>query len=198
MPPAVMEPTPYGAVYFFNFISSTGTAISLASLLSISFMGNYSYKKGYYCFGRTLYQLRFALGTLPIVLALAYIMNYSGMSTTLGLAFNSLGAFFPFFAPLIGYIGVFLTGSEVSCNALFGLLQRTNAEALGFDPNAMVASNMTGGGSAKMITAQTISVATAATGQSGQEGKILERTWKVSLLYLGLSCLFSGGIAYWG
>ena len=198
MPPAVGEPTPYGAIYFFNFISSTGTAIFLASLLSVAFMGKYSHKKAYYCFGRTLYQLRFALGTLPIVLALAYIMNYSGMSTTLGLAFNSLGAFFPFFAPLIGYIGVFLTGSEVSCNALFGLLQRTNAEALGFDPNAMIAANMTGGGSAKMITAQTISVATAATGQSGQEGKILERTWKVSLLYLGLSCLFSGGIAYWG
>ena len=196
MPPTVSHPTLYGAKYFFNLISAPGTAILLAGLISIPLLPNYSFKKGAACYWQTLYQLRYALGTLPLVLGLAYLMNYSGMSSALGLAFYTVGALFPFFSPVIGYIGVFLTGSEVSSNALFGLLQRTNAEALGFDPYRMVAGNMVGGGAAKMIAPQTIAVATAATGQVGQEGELLMRTWKSSLFFLLLGSLFTGFIAY--
>lgn len=195
-PPAVVLSTVYPARYIANFISTPGTAILLTGLLSIFIMPGYSLKKAFQCYLRTLHQLRFALATLPLVLALAYLMNYSGMSISIGLAFNAVGPLFPFFSPLIGYIGVFLTGSETSSNALFGLLQQTNADSLGFSSPQMLANNMIGGGAAKMITPQTIAVATAATHLGGQEGKILEQTWKVSLLYLIFVSLWAGAIAY--
>lgn len=195
-PPAVALSTVYPARYIANFISTPGTAILLTGLLSIFIMPGYSLKKAIQCYIRTLHQLRFALATLPLVLALAYLMNYSGMSITIGLAFNAVGLLFPFFSPLIGYIGVFLTGSETSSNALFGLLQQTNADSLGFSSPQMLANNMVGGGAAKMITPQTIAVATAATHLGGQEGKILEQTWKISLLYLVFVSLWAGAIAY--
>lgn len=195
-PPAIAEITPYPARYMANIISTPGTAILLSGIIATWIMPGYSLKKAALCYGRTIYQLRFALGTLPLVLALAYIMNYSGMSITIGLAFSSLGALFPFFSPIIGYIGVFLTGSETSANALFGLLQQTNANALGLSSPQMLANNMIGGGAAKMITPQTIAVATAATHLGGQEGKIFEQTWKISLFYLLLVSLWAGFLAY--
>lgn len=195
-PPAVNYSIVYPARYIANFISTPGTAILLTGLLSVFIMPGYSLKRALQCYLRTLYQLRFALATLPLVLALAYLMNYSGMSITIGLAFNAVGSLFPFFSPLIGYIGVFLTGSETSSNALFGLLQQTNADSLGFSSPQMLANNMVGGGAAKMITPQTIAVATAATHLGGQEGKILEKTWKISLLYLVCVSLWAGAIAY--
>lgn len=195
-PPAVATLAAYPARYFFNLISTPGTAILLTGILSIFVLPGYSLKKGFACYLRTIYQLRFALGTLPLVLALAYLMNYSGMSITIGLAFNAVGPLFPFFSPMIGYIGVFLTGSETSSNALFGLLQQTNANMHGLSTPQMLANNMVGGGAAKMITPQTISVATAATGLAGQEGKILEKTWKISLFYLLLVSLWASLISY--
>ena len=195
-PPAVPEIIPYPARFIANFISTPGTAILLTGLVSMLLMPGYSVKKAFQCYKKTIFQLRFALGTLPLVLALAYLMNYSGMSITIGLAFNAVGPLFPFFSPMIGYIGVFLTGSETSSNALFGVLQQTNANNLGFSAPQMLANNMVGGGAAKMITPQTISVATAATNLGGQEGKILEQTLKISLLYLLLVSLWAGLIAY--
>jgi lactate permease len=107
------------------------------------------------------------------MLALAFVTKYSGSDATLGLAFTKTGALYPFFAPLLGWLGVALTGSDTSSNALFGSLQRITAEQLGLNALLIVASNSTGGVMGKMIDAQSIVVAAVATEQSGGEGKIL-------------------------
>ncbi len=111
-----------------------------------------------------------------MILGLAFLMNYSGMSSTLGLAFTATGSFFPFFSPILGWIGVFLTGSDTSSNALFANMQKTAAEQLNIDPHLTVAANSSGGVVGKMISPQSISVATAATGMVGQEGTIFRFT----------------------
>ncbi|MPM62629.1 L-lactate permease [bioreactor metagenome] len=118
----------------------------------------------------------FPIVTIAMILGLAYLMNYSGMSATMGLAFTKTGSLFPFFAPILGWLGVFLTGSDTSSNALFSSLQRTTAEQIGVDPHLMVAANSSGGVCGKMISPQSISVATAATGLVGEEGTIFRFT----------------------
>jgi lactate permease len=117
-----------------------------------------------------------------MILGLAWIMNYSGMSSTLGLAFTATGVLFPIFSPILGWLGVFLTGSDTSSNALFGSLQKTTAQQIGVDPALMVAANSSGGVCGKMISPQSISVATAATGLVGEEGTIFRFTLKHSIL----------------
>jgi lactate permease len=107
------------------------------------------------------------------MLAIAYTTQFSGTDVTLGLAFTRTGRLYPFFAPLLGWLGVALTGSDTSSNALFGNLQRVTAERLGLNPILICASNSTGGVMGKMIDAQSIVVATSATGQDGEEGRIL-------------------------
>ena len=124
------------------------------------------------CFMRTLRQLTFPIVTIAMILGLAYLMNYSGMSSTLGLAFTHTGSLFPFFSPLLGWLGVFLTGSDTSSNALFCGMQRSTAQAVGMPPELAVAVNSSGGVTGKMISPQSISVATAATGMIGQEGNL--------------------------
>ena len=122
---------------------------------------------------RRLAKMRWALLTIACMLALAFVTKYSGSDATLGLAFTKTGWLYPFFAPLLGWLGVALTGSDTSSNALFGSLQRITAEQLGLNPVLIVASNSTGGVMGKMIDAQSIVVAAVATEQSGGEGKIL-------------------------
>ena len=118
-------------------------------------------------------RLRVALVTIACMLALAYVTKYSGADATMGLAFTKTGIWYPFFAPLLGWLGVALTGSDTSSNALFGSLQRITAEQLNLDPTLIVASNSTGGVMGKMIDAQSIVVAAVATEQPHGEGKIL-------------------------
>ncbi|MCL2502488.1 MAG: L-lactate permease [Bacteroidales bacterium] len=180
-----------GASFNFNIVSAGGTAILLSGLLSALVMPNYSFGKAAACFFRTCKQLRFPILTISAILGLAYIMNYSGMSSTLGLAFTKTGALFPFFAPLLGWLGVFLTGSDTSSNALFGGLQRTTAEAVGVDPGLTVAANSTGGVTGKMISPQSISVATAATGLIGKEGNLFRFTLRHSLAMLFVICIIT-------
>jgi lactate permease len=116
------------------------------------------------------------------VLGLAYLMNYSGAVVTLGLAFAATGALFPFFSALVGWLGVFLTGSDTSANALFGNLQVVTANSLGFDPNIMAASNSSGGVMGKMISLQSLAVAVAATGMArSEEGKLFRFTIRHSV-----------------
>ncbi len=170
--PVVAKNTPYAANFAINFLSAAGTAIFLSGLLSIFIMPKYSFGKAFTCFFSTIKQLVFPIITIAMILGLAYIMNYSGMSSTLGLAFTATGALFPFFSPLLGWMGVFLTGSDTSSNALFGSMQKTAAEQLGVDPNLTVAANSSGGVCGKMISPQSISVACAATGLVGQESTI--------------------------
>ncbi|MCL2727761.1 MAG: L-lactate permease [Bacteroidales bacterium] len=176
------------ASYNFNIVSAGGTAILLSGVISALIMPGYSLGKAVACFFRTCRQLRFPIVTIAAILGLAYIMNHSGMSSTLGLAFTKTGALFPFFAPILGWLGVFLTGSDTSSNALFGSLQRTTAEAVGVDAGLTVAANATGGVTGKMISPQSISVATAATGQIGKEGNLFRFALKHSIAMLLLIC----------
>jgi lactate permease len=124
-------------------------------------------------------------------------MNYSGMSSTLGLAFTKTGFLFPLFSPLLGWLGVFLTGSDTSSNALFSSLQRTTAEAVGVDPHLTVAANSSGGVTGKMISPQSISVATAATNMVGQEGNLFRFTLKHSIAMTIVVCIITLLQAYW-
>ena len=198
VPPAVAG-TPkaiYAAAFNFNIVSAGGTAILISGILSSFVMPNYSFGKAIACFFRTCHQLRFPVLTIATILGLAYIMNYSGMSSSLGLAFTKTGALFPFFAPILGWLGVFLTGSDTSSNALFSGLQRTTAEAVGVDPHLTVAANSTGGVTGKMISPQSISVATAATGLIGKEGNLFRFTLGHSIAMLLVLCVLTMLQAY--
>ena len=174
--------TAYSAIYKFSYASSAGTAIFIAGLISIFFMSSYSFKDAYQCFLKTLKILIYPIITISSILGLAYLMNYSGMSSTIGLALTSTGFLFPFFSPILGWLGVFLTGSDTSSNALFCSLQNTTAEQLGLNPELAVAANSTGGVCGKMISPQSIAVGAAASGLVGKEGDIFRFTIKHSIL----------------
>lgn len=180
--PVVPSITAYRAIYNFSYASSAGTAIFIAGLISVLFMPSYSYKKSYQCFLKTLKQLVYPIITIASILGLAYLMNYSGMSSTIGLALTSTGALFPFFSPILGWFGVFLTGSDTSSNALFCSLQRTSAEQLGLNPVLAVSANSAGGVCGKMISPQSIAIGAAATGIVGKEGDIFRFAFKQSIL----------------
>ena len=180
--PIVAKNTPFPAVFNVNIGSAAGTAIFIAGFLSVLAIPNYGYGKAFACLGRTIKTLKWAICTISMILGLAWIMNYSGMSSTLGLAFTATGVLFPIFSPILGWLGVFLTGSDTSSNALFGSLQKTTAQQIGVDPALMVAANSSGGVCGKMISPQSISVATAATGLVGEEGTIFRFTLKHSIL----------------
>jgi lactate permease len=186
---------PEKAVYELNWLSTTGTGVFLAAILS-AFWLRISPRVFLSEFARTLFRVRWALFTIACMLALAFTTKYSGADATLGLAFTHTGWFYPFFAPLLGWLGVALTGSDTSCNALFGSLQRITAEQLGLNPVLIVASNSTGGVMGKMIDAQSIVVAAAATGQSGGEGKILRFVFLHSLVLAALIGLLTLAQAY--
>lgn len=182
--PIVAKNTPYGAVYTFGWLSAGGTAILLSGIFSVFVIPNYGPSRATACFFKTIKILVYPIITIAMILGLAYLMNYSGMSATMGLAFTKTGAMFPFFAPILGWLGVFLTGSDTSSNALFSSLQRTTAEQIGVDPNLTVAANSSGGVCGKMISPQSISVATAATGLVGEEGTIFRFTLGHSIAML--------------
>ncbi len=182
--PIVAKDAPYAAQFKFNFLSTPGTAILIAGLLSVIFMPKYGYDKAIPCLFKTMKQLKWPIVTIALILGLAYIMNYSGMSSSMGLAFTATGALFPFFAPILGWLGVFLTGSDTSSNALFGSLQKTTAQQIGVDPHLTVAANSSGGVTGKMISPQSISVATAASNMVGKEGDIFRFTLPHSLAML--------------
>ena len=168
------------AVFRFNFLSAPGTAILIASIISARICGVGC--SGYVtAAGKTLQNLRYPFITISSVLALAYIMNASGMTTTLGLVFTGTGFFFPFLSPFLGWLGVFLTGSDTSSNVLFGGLQKVTAQQLGLDPILTGAANSSGGVMGKMISPQSIAVATAATGMVGEEGNLFLFTLRHSL-----------------
>ena len=172
---------PEAAVYRIDWLAATGTGIFVAALLSALWL---RVAPGVFLrqFADTLFQVRWALATIACMLALAYVTKYSGADATLGLAFTRTGCLYPFFAPMLGWLGVALTGSDTSANALFGSLQRITAEQLGLNPVLIVTSNSTGGVMGKMIDAQSIVVAAVATQQSGNEGKILRFVFVHSLV----------------
>jgi lactate permease len=174
MPPVMTKETPYGAVFNFNFAAASGTACMVATILSAIAL-RVTPRQYLQVFGEALKQLRLPTLTVCSVLGMAFLMNYSGATGTLGLAFAATGVLFPFFSAMLGWLGVFLTGSDTSANALFGNLQVVTAGRLGLDPVLMAASNSTGGVMGKMISLQTIAVALAATKMSNEEAARLFR-----------------------
>ncbi len=174
MPPVVASPTPYRAVYRFEWLAAAGTACLLASLISALLLGM-SPARFVRVFAATARQLFFSELTIAAVLALAFLMNYSGATATLGLAFAATGILFPYFSAMLGWLGVFLTGSDTSANALFGNLQVVTAGRLDLNPVLMAASNSSGGVMGKMISLQSIAVAAAATGMKPEEESALFR-----------------------
>lgn len=179
--PIVKNPTPMPAVYKINWLSAAGTSLFIASILSAIVLG-IGFGQFFAIFAKTLKQLTKPLITIPSVLGLAYIMNYSGMSSALGLFLAGTGSFFPFFSAWLGWLGVFLTGSDTSANALFGNLQSVTAQQVGVDPVLTVAANSSGGVTGKMISPQSIVVATAATGLVGKEGDLFSFTVMHSII----------------
>jgi lactate permease len=169
--PVVSKPTAENAKFDFNWLSATGTGCFIAAVLAGVFLG---LKVGriFSIFGKTLHRLRFAIVAMGCMLGLGYVTRYSGMDAVLGLAFTRTGWFFPFFGAYIGWLGVALTGSDTASNALFGGLQRITAQQLNLSPILMCATNSAGGVMGKMIDAQSICIATAATNQVGNEGSI--------------------------
>jgi len=169
--PVVAKPTAENAKFDFNWFTATGTGCFLAAIFSGLILG---VKPGklIQIFGHTLFRMRHAIVAMTFMLGLGYVTRYSGMDAVLGLAFTRTGWFFPFFGTYIGWLGVALTGSDTSSNALFGGLQRITAEQLHLSPILMCATNSAGGVMGKMVDAQSICVATAATNQVGNEGII--------------------------
>jgi len=174
VPPVVLRPSPYAARYTFNWLAASGTACLFAALFSALLL-RAPFRQFAGIFSRTLKQLAMPQLTIAAVLALAFLMNYSGATATLGLAFAATGFLFPFFSAMLGWLGVFLTGSDTSANALFGSLQEVTAVRLGFSPVLMAAANSAGGVMGKMISLQSIAVAVAATGLTSREESNLFR-----------------------
>jgi lactate permease len=169
--PVVPKPTAENAKFDFNWLTATGTGCFLAALLAGALLG---LRPGAMVriFGQTAYRMRFAVIAMACMLGLGYVTRYSGMDAVLGLAFTRTGWLFPFFGSYIGWLGVALTGSDTSSNVLFGGLQKITAQQLNLSPILMCATNSAGGVMGKMIDAQSICIATAATNQVGNEGGI--------------------------
>lgn len=184
MPPVMNAPTPYHAAYTLNMLAASGTACMAAALLSALLL-----RMTLPQFGQTLVgvirQLRFPVLTISSVLAMAFLMNYVGATATLGLALAKTGKIFPFFSIMLGWLGVFLTGSDTSANALFGTLQVITAKSVGVSPALMAAANSAGGTLGKMISLQTIAIAAGATGLSTLEQvKLFRFTLRHSVMLL--------------
>lgn len=193
MPPVSTGPTPYHAWYSLNILSAAGTACMVATFLSAAYL-RLTPRRFLKLLSGVNKQLALPIVTVALVLSVGFVMNYCGATATLGLAVASTGKLFPFFSPLLGVLGVFLTGSDTSSNALFGNLQVVTANHLGLDPILMAGANAAGGVMGKMISLQTIAVAAAATGLSvHDQSRLFRFTLKHSIflaLIIGLLAVF--------
>jgi lactate permease len=184
-PPVVPKPTAEAAIFTFNWLSATGTGLFVSGVVSGLALG-VSLGELVRLFGRTILRLRFSLLTIGAMLALGYTTRFAGSDATMGLAFASSGRLFAFFSPLLGWLGVALTGSDTASNVLFGNLQQITAQQVGMSPILAAAANSSGGVMGKMIDAQSIVVAGVATGQKGGEGAILRYVFLHSLVLASL------------
>ena len=186
IPPVTRAPAPYAAVFAFNWLSASGTACFLATVVSAILLG-VGPGRFVKIYKETFGQLAKSILTIATMLGLAYLMNYSGMTSTLGLALAATGSIFPFFSAILGWLGVFLTGSDTSANALFGNLQVITATQIGINPVLTASVNSAAGVMGKMISLASIAVACAATGlTSDDEGKLFRFTIKHSIF---LACV---------
>jgi lactate permease len=194
-PPVSLKPQPEKAEFKFNWLSATGTALLLSGLIAGLLSGLRVWQL-VGLLGHTIRRTSLSMLTIAAMLALGFVTKFGGLDATMGLAFAGTGALFPFFSPLLGWLGVALTGSDTSSNVLFGNLQKITAEQLNFSPILAAASNSSGGVMGKMIDAQSIVVAGVATGQHGQEGKILRYVFFHSVALAVLVGLLVAAQAY--
>ena len=184
--PIVSKPSMYAAGYRWEFGTAPGTAIFISSLISMILL-RISLAKGAKVFIKTFKQMQFALLTLAAVVGIAYVANYSGTSYTLALALAYYtGKLFPVVSPIIGWLGVFLTGSVTSSAVLFGKLQQVTAIEIGINPVLTTSANLAGGVAGKLISPQSLAIACAATGMVGRETDIFRKIWKYSVMLLGV------------
>jgi lactate permease len=189
MPPAVATEQPQAAVYVFNWLSTTGTGVFIAGLFA-ALVAGFSPKRTWDVFLRTCKFMKVPAMAIFCMLGLGYVIRYSGLDGILGLAFTRTGALYPFFGTLLGWIGVMITGSDSSANALFGSLQRITAESLGLSPILMAAANCAGGVAGKLVAFQSIVVATTATKNTGNEAQILRAVlWQSVALVIVIALL---------
>jgi lactate permease len=181
MAPVVPKPTPYAAMFPFDYLSAAGTSCLIACILSALVL-RMSVGTFFTVLKATAYQLRYAELTIATTLGLAFLMNYSGETATLGLTLAATGALFPFFSSFLGWLGVFVTGSDNSANALFGNLQVVTAHQLHMNATLMASANSSGGVMGKMISPQSIAVAAAAAAMAkDQEGRLFRFTLRHSV-----------------
>ena len=185
VPPVVAKPAKEAATFTFGFLAYTGTGILVAALIAGFYM-RFSPLRLIKAYGETLWVVRYSLVTIAAMLAIGTLTRFSGLDATLGLAFAGTGVLYPFFGTLLGWLGVALTGSDTASNVLFGGLQKITSEQLGISPYLMSAANSSGGVMGKMIDAQSIVVASTATGWFGHEGSILRYVFKHSIV---LACM---------
>ncbi|ALJ38316.1 L-lactate permease [Azospirillum brasilense] len=183
--PIVASPKPIEAVYKLDLLSATGTAILISAIITMVML-KMRPADGVKTFVETVSELKRPIYSIGMVLAFAFIANYSGLSSTLALLLAGTGFLFPFFSPILGWLGVFLTGSDTSSNALFCGLQATTAQQVGVSDVLMVAANTTGGVTGKMISPQSIAVACAAVGLVGRESELFRFTVKHSLFFVAI------------
>jgi lactate permease len=172
----------------FNWLPAAGTLMLISGLITMAVL-SLSPGRAVRVLGATLDQLKWAIVTVAAVLALAYVMNQSGQTITLGLWAAGAGAFFAFLSPLIGWLGVAVTGSDTSSNALFGALQVTAAKDAGIDQVLLAAGNSSGGVLGKMISPQNLAIGAAAVGMAGQEGDLFRKVLKWSLILILVMCV---------
>ncbi|MGL5424721.1 MAG: L-lactate permease [Serratia fonticola] len=196
MPPVVANITPYVAVFKLDWFSATGTAIMVAAIVSVIYL-RMKPKDALTTLAETLKALMLPIYSIGMVLAFAFISNYSGLSATLALALAHTGSAFTFFSPFLGWLGVFLTGSDTSSNALFAALQATTAQQIGVSDVLLVAANTTGGVTGKMISPQSIAIACAAVGLVGKESDLFRFTVKHSLIFTCMVGVITTLQAYW-
>ncbi|MBS2772097.1 L-lactate permease [Anoxybacillus rupiensis] len=190
---------PIAAVYKLELLGAAGTAIFLAAIVT-KFIVRISWKQWAETFAETLQELKFPIITITAVVGFAYVTNASGMSTTLGMAMAKTGSLFSFFSPFLGWLGVFITGSDTSSNLLFGNLQKITAASIGMDPVLALAANSSGGVTGKMISPQSIAVACAAVGLAGKESDLFRFTVKHSIFFIiliGIMTFLQSTILSW-
>ena len=187
--------TPIAQVFKLNYLSASGTAILVAACISITVI-KMKTNVAVILFLQTIKQLKFTIITIASVLGFAYLANNAGIANTMAMALTHTGILFPFFSPILGWLGVFLTGSDTSSNALFCKLQFETAKSIGINPLITVAANTIGGVTGKMISPQSIAVGVASVGLVGRESELFRFTFKHSFIMLFIICVFTTLQAY--
>ena len=178
------------AMFSWNTLGASGTAILVAAIITV-LTSNISWGEAFEELGGTWNQLKMPILMICLVMSVANVMNYAGMTTSIALALAAAGPVFPLLSPIIGWIGVFVTGSVTNANVLFAGLQSTTAAQIAVDPTLLVAANTAGGVMGKIVSPQSIAIAAAAVNSAGEESKITSMSIKYSAILLGLVCVWS-------